>query len=517
MYNHNQKSRQDTVSSALSRTSHRSDDSYTSSTSTAATSVCDENHHHHLHQPSLPPLTRQRLRHTSTRIFHGASRSSPRSSCSSTRDDDAEFYAEPEEYGVDDNDDYPTPSYTITTAALHPQPAQAQTPLPTTPHDFASYFPSYRRLTIAHDSSAPDLAMNLIISTTPSSELKTAMQLFHLRMHDIPTRAFSLRRYCRDSGREVCHSVLRQGGEKVKGQKKQKQKQTKHPKLQRSMSTALATVTRGGVKRADSWGAGGSNYKASYPPPHPTPLLTIPTRHDSGYATNSDEDDDEFSSSSDSEDDEEQFPPTPSSLPGKKGKRTKTNTTHLEFSNYAHVDLTRRGSAGKGKHWDFEYWGTPYRWKREGESYHLVPTTSSSSSSSNGGGGAVAHIVPDVLTPSQTLSEAREGGWIPKCSFWISDPKLLRGGDVADVVVATGILALVDDKARREGGGQGRRYRRSIKVPMSPVTLDLEVVTPREMMRSVFRRGSRDERPGTAGRREKEGSGLRFGRAVEAC
>jgi hypothetical protein len=362
------------------------------------------------------------------------------------------------------------------------------------------------------------MAMNLVISTTPEGGLKTAMQLFHLRMHDIPTRAFSLRRYCRESGREVCHSVLRQGGDgKVKGQKK-----SKHPKLQRSMSTALATVTRGGVKRADSWGAVTNNYnhKASYPPLTNTkPLLTIPTRHDSGYATNSDEDDDDFSSSSDSEDDDEETPiPTPSSLPGTKGK---TNTTHLEFSNYAHVDLTRRGSAGKGKHWDFEYWGTPYSWKREGDSYHLVPTSNASGNSA----GAVAHIVPDVLTPSQTLEEAREGAWVPRCSFWISDPKLLRGGDVADVVVATGILALVDDKARAASQRPGRRYRRSIRVPMSPVTLDLEVLGPREMMRSVFRRGSRDERerggerPGTAGTmgRRREESKLRFGRAVEAC
>lgn len=86
-------------------------------------------------------------------------------------------------------------------------------------------------------------------------------------------------------------------------------------------------------------------------------------------------------------------------------------------------------------------------------------------------------------------------------------------GDVADVVVATGVMALVDDKAR--GGGE-RRVRR-IRVPMSPVKLDLEVVGPREMMRSVFRRGSsRDERPGTAGGRRGE-SKLRFGRAAEAC
>ncbi|OBU00506.1 hypothetical protein VE01_01558 [Pseudogymnoascus verrucosus] len=506
MYTH--KTRTDTVSSALSRTSRRSDESYTSTTSTAATSVCDD----HQHQPSFAPLTRQqRLRHTSTRIFHDSRRDSARSSCSSSRrSSGADFYAEPEEYGEDDEDeDYTSPDYTTNDDDIPAQPAST-TPVPTTPHDFASFFPSHRRLTIAHDTSAEDMAMNLVISTTPEGGLKTPMQLFHLRMHDVPTRAFSLRRYCRESGREVCHSVLRQGGEKVKQQKKP----TKHPKLQRSMSTALATVTRGGVKRADSWGASSNYNKSSFPPQYPTPLLTIPTRHDSGYATNSDDDDDFSSSSSDSENDEEEMP-IPSSLPGKNGKKGKTNTTHLEFSNYAHVDLTRRGSAGKGKRWDFEYWGTPYSWKREGESYHLVPTSNSSGNNA----GAVAHIVPDVLTPSQIREEEKEGGWIPKCSFWISDPKILRGGDVADVVVATGVLALVDDKARAASRRPAARYRRSIKVPMSPVKLDLEVVTPREMMRSVFRRGSRDERPGTAGGRvgRREESKLRFGRAVEAC
>ncbi|KFZ17136.1 hypothetical protein V502_04738, partial [Pseudogymnoascus sp. VKM F-4520 (FW-2644)] len=173
-------------------------------------------------------------------------------------------------------------------------------------------------------------AQNLVISTTPDSALKTSMQLFHLRMHDIPTRAFSLRRYCRDSGREVCHSVLRQGGDaRAKSHKK-----PKHPKLQRSMSTALATVTRSGVKRADSWGSSSNN--KSYPPP--TPLLTIPTRHDSGYHTASDYDDDFSSSDSDEEEAEPEFAPAP---PTSSQKKTKTNTTHLEFSNYAHVDLTR--------------------------------------------------------------------------------------------------------------------------------------------------------------------------------
>ncbi|KAL5349113.1 hypothetical protein ACLOAV_005401 [Pseudogymnoascus australis] len=449
MYNHTH--RTDTVSSALSRTSRRSDESYTSQLSnlTAATSVCADD------LDPLPPLTRQpQLRHISTRITH-ASTSSFRSYTSSPRS--STLYAEPEEYSYDD---YPPPLY-----SLAPSPAAAT---PTTPHDFAHYFPSSRRLTIAHDPSSPDHSHNLLITTTPDTPHKTPLQLFHLRMHDIPTRAFSLRRYCRDSGREVCHSTLRGAGDAAK----KGVKQPKHPKLQRSMSTALATVTRAGVKRADSWGAS-SSHKASYPPP----LLTIPARHDSGYETHFDDDDD-FSTSDSEADEDEEDAPVPATAQKKGGK---TNTTHLEFSNYAHVDVTRRGSRGGGKHWDFEYWGTLYSWKREGESYHLVPSSSPS-------GGAVAHIVPDVLTPSQTLSEAREGGWIPKCSFWISDPAILEaGGDVADVVVATGLMALVDDKARAEERG-GRRVRR-IRVPMSPVKLDLEVVGPREMMRSVFGRG----------------------------
>ncbi|OBT68652.1 hypothetical protein VE03_01729 [Pseudogymnoascus sp. 23342-1-I1] len=500
MYNHTH--RTDTVSSALSRTSRRSDESYTSQLSalTAATSVCADDH------PPLPSLTRQpQLRHISTRIT-SASTASFRSSSSSPRS--SALYAEPEEYTYDDYSPTSAPSYAL--------PAPPSTATPTTPHDFALYFPSHRRLTIAHDPSSPDMAQNLVITTTPDSAQKTPMQLFHLRMHDIPTRAFSLRRYCRDSGREVCHSVLRGGegaGKKVK--------QVKHPKLQRSMSTALATVTRSGVKRADSWGAPSGHHhhnnsnKSSYPPP--TPLLTIPTRRDSGYETYFDEESD--FSTSDSEDEEEFAPiPVPATSAQKKGR---TNTTHLEFSNYAHVDLTRRGSSSS-KHWDFEYWGTPYSWKREGDSYHLVPSSSSSSSSGIvAGGGAVAHIVPDVLTTSQTREEAREGCWIPKCSFWISDPAILAGGgDVADVVVATGIMALVDDKARaEERAGKGGRRSIKVQIPMSPVTLDLEVVGAREMMRSVFRKGSRDERerPGTARRAGREESKLRFGRGVEAC
>lgn len=64
---------------------------------------------------------------------------------------------------------------------------------------------------------------------------------------------------------------------------------------------------------------------------------------------------------------------------------------------------------------------------------------------------AVAHIVQEVQSPSQVEAEKRAGGWIPPCYMWISDQSVLDAmTDVADVIVATGIVALVDDCIRQE-------------------------------------------------------------------
>ncbi len=95
-----------------------------------------------------------------------------------------------------------------------------------------------------------------------------------------------------------------------------------------------------------------------------------------------------------------------------------TNTIRLEFSNYAQVDVKRRG-ASSSKRYDFEYWGNVYTWKRtlrrEGRfevvSYHLVTDADR----------AIAHIVPIPLTTYQAEEEHAKGGWIPPCSLWISD------------------------------------------------------------------------------------------------
>jgi hypothetical protein len=107
-----------------------------------------------------------------------------------------------------------------------------------------------------------------------------------------------------------------------------------------------------------------------------------------------------------------------------------TNTTKLEFSNYAHVEVKRRG-AKSSKRYEFEYWGASYAWKRVVEkdgtgkavSYHLF----------KGDGPAVAHIVPEMRSPQQVFAEMEAGGWVPPCSMWISDRSVIEAvSDVAE-------------------------------------------------------------------------------------
>lgn len=91
----------------------------------------------------------------------------------------------------------------------------------------------------------------------------------------------------------------------------------------------------------------------------------------------------------------------------------------LEFSNYAHVEVNRRGT-NAAKKYEYEYWSTKYQWRREmrkeGDlreaSYHLVNLKT---------GKTVAHLVPDILTPLEAVEEASKGGWIPPSSMWIND------------------------------------------------------------------------------------------------
>ena len=269
-----------------------------------------------------------------------------------------------------------------------PQEAFTPTAIPSTPPEFADFFPSTRRLCIRHDDTL-DGNMNLRIDTEvrTSGGRKVDLTLFHLRMHDLKNRDFSLRRYCRESGREVCHS----------SRKYTKPAHERRPGLQRSMSNALSSLR-------------------SKPEQKPVAVSGL-KRHDSGYDSISEGEEDVVSRRASS-----RGSPT-IALP--------TNTTKLEFSNYAHIDVKRRG-AKSSKRYEFEYWGTAYAWKRvvrrddytKEISYHLINSETSA---------PAAHIVPTPLTPTESREENAKGGWVPPCSMWISDEKILSGlTDVAE-------------------------------------------------------------------------------------
>ena len=280
--------------------------------------------------------------------------------------EDQDLYEEPEDFYYD--------AYTSTAVA-------------STPAEFAEAFPSAKRLCIRHDDTL-DGNMNLRVDVEANLESgqRVDLTLFHLRMHDLKNREFSLRRYCRDSGREICHS----------SRKYTKPAAERRPGLQRSMSNALASLRSKSENKTATW----ASLK----------------RNDSGYDSIGD--------------DAQATSPTYTS-PSSSGISMPTNTTKLEFSNYAHIDVRRRGTKNQ-KRYEFEYWGTAYAWRRQSikdgsgkeVSYHLVNVTT---------GAHVAHIVPIPMTPSEACEEQAKGGWISPSSMWISDEKVLHGlTDVAE-------------------------------------------------------------------------------------
>jgi len=262
--------------------------------------------------------------------------------------------------------------------------------IPSTPRDFAELFPSTTRLSICHDDATTDGNLNLRVDNQVElrGEIKLPMTLFHLRMNDLKARQFSLRRYCRESGREVCHS----------DRKYQKPAQEKRPTLQKSLSSALYNI----------------RHKARSPT---SSQLGALKRSDSGYASMHNHEYD-----CDDDDDGSHATPTPSS---RRASLLPTNTIKLEFSNYAHVDVKRRGT-GSHKRYDFEYWGVDYAWKRfiqrdgdfEEVSYHLYRSDSENS---------LAHIVPVPLTRAQAEEENAKGGWVAPCSLWLTDESVISG------------------------------------------------------------------------------------------
>ena len=361
-----------------SRTDRRWDTRSESSSSSGYSDASDYSHHSHSTaataystQPSAqpnqghdPPLTEKRWEDQPDNGYadRRASVDTYASTVASTEDLDEELPA------------FDVPEY------VH---GQGPTAVGSSPLNFSDYFPSTRRLHIKHDDSTLDGNMNLRVDAEiPASEgRKLDLTLFHLRMHDLKNREFSLRRYCRDSGREVCHS----------SRKYTKPAADRKPVLQRSLSSALSSI------RPKS-----SDVKASA-----NPGLQ---RHDSGYRSISEGEEAEAATTL---------------VKGRGSIQMPTNTTQLEFSNYAHIDVKRRG-AKSTKRYEFEYWGKTYAWrrvsKRDGNSketsYHLTDSETKH---------AVAHIVPAVLTPAESQTEDAKGGWVPPCSLQISGAQILNG------------------------------------------------------------------------------------------
>lgn len=290
------------------------------------------------------------------------------------------------------DDAHDMPEYDVPQYYHEPLPTDA---IPTTPHDFAELFPTTKRISIRHDDATIDGNMNLRVDTQVEERhhKKQNYTLYHLRMQDLRTRDFSLRRYCRESGREVCHSI----------RKYQKPPQEKRPVLQRA-STALASL----VHKTESRPSTAAGLK----------------RSDSGY---------ESVRGYVEEEDEVEEDSRPKSAGYFKGRALlPTNTLKLEFSNYAHLEVKRRG-AKSHKKYVFEHWGHDYSWKRiakkerdqETISYYLVRDDDDKE--------PLAHICPVRLTQTEAREEAARGGWVPPCYMRITDDKILRAdSDIAE-------------------------------------------------------------------------------------
>ncbi|KAI9842719.1 MAG: hypothetical protein M1838_002999 [Thelocarpon superellum] len=333
------------------------------------------------------------------------------------------------------------PEYEVPEMARDVFPADV---IPSSPPEFGELFPSTRRLYIRHDDTTVDGNMNLRVDTevTTTAGRQVDLTLFHLRMYDLKNRDFSLRRYCRDSGREVCHSA----------RKYRTSSAPRRPSLQRSVSHAIASML-GKHENKDST----------------TKALQ---RQDSGYDSSWDESDEPHDALS--------------AVKAATSPTLPTKTIQLEFSNYAHVNVKRRGVKAS-KRYEFDYWGSTYNWKRTVRkspngrevSFHLVKDN----------GRVVAYITPVPLSTAETQAERTQGGWIPPCSLWISDPDMLNeASDVADTIVATGLMALVDDTIKCRF-----HSKRSVQlvIPLK------DYVAPKKLIDEVFHRhgASRTEVP----------------------
>jgi hypothetical protein len=386
---------------------------------------------------------------------------------------------------------------------------------PSTPRAFGRLFPSLDRLSVKHDDLTSDGNMNLRIDTlVPASalvdDLETSepgvrghsgsrrplsIQLYHLRMHDLPRREFSLRRYCRESGREVCSSkriyeeVLTVGS---------------RPTVRRSVSSVIRSVTIP-FQRA-------SSHSTHHHVPgifHRRPSTISRAEGAASPASSSTSSSRGSCHNDESRRRRESVTTTGSSIneehrPKALTQRVTTEKIRLEFSNYARVDVTRLPD----KDYEFDWWGSHYTWRRSvnqdlagAVSFHLVRDQG------RGITATVAHIVPENRSPNQISGEEEAGGWVPPCHLWISDESVLESAtDVADVIIGTGLISLVDDCIKQ-------------RWPTKPVPRRSSFGFPNAAREGESRSAHRNALGAIFNRRHSDQQGtsrLRFGRSVFA-
>lgn len=357
-------------------------------------------------------------------------------------------YASTSEEDLGDDIDDDMPEYQV--PQYHHEPLHSDA-IPTTPRDFAELFPTGKRISIRHDDSTIDGNMNLRVDTQVEERghRKQNYTLFHLRMQDLRTREFSLRRYCRESGREVCHSI----------RKYQTPPAEKRPVLQRA-STALASLvksesrpsTSAGLKRSDS------GYESVFRTPDEEDVEEDSKKKSVGYF---------------------------------KGRALiPTNTIKLEFSNYAHLDVKRRG-ANAHKRYAFEYWGHDYSWKRIVKKEHEHETVSYYLVREDNDKEPLAHICPVRLTAEEAHEEQARGGWVPPCYMRITDDRILHSDtDISDIVVATGLMALVDDCIKRRFHSKQSTQLHIPLMRSASFKMNMEYIGPKRLIDEMFSRNT---------------------------
>lgn len=275
------------------------------------------------------------------------------------------------------------------------------------PADFAELFSPNRKLFIHHDDATSDGNMHLRVDTVVSNSCGRSQKviLFHLQMHDLKDRHFSLQRHCRDSEWTICSSS-REYAPALPATRETP------PYVQQSLGQPMQSL----VLKQDA------------------PITTRGSNmwQDPGYDPIA----------------RELRCLSPAGLRSSKMPIPQVNLIRLDFWNDAYINISRQGS-GRSKRYEYDFLGTKYEWKRQlcrGRhfqefSYHLINAKTSR---------LIAHITPEPLTAKEAQEEQDFGGWVPPCTMQIIDRRVFQTlSGVADTIVATGLTAMVDDCIER--------------------------------------------------------------------